>query len=118
MRQLMSNPRSVVLFSGFAVANAIVSALSLWCVARGFSAGISFWVFFVFSPAILTISNLPIFYQGFGGREAAMLFAFGSFPTVTTPDLILTISLVSGAVMIVGALIGSVFVPFLLSHRK
>lgn len=118
MRQLMSNPKSVVLFLGFAVANAIVSALGLWCIARGFTVDISFWVFFVFTPAILTISNLPIFYQGFGGREAAMLFVFGGSPSVITPDLILTISLVSGVVMIVAALIGSVFVPFLLSRRK
>lgn len=118
MRQLMSNPRSAVLFLGFAVANAIVSALGLWCIARGFNVDISFWVFFVFTPVILTISNLPIFYQGFGGREAAMLFAFGGSPLVITPDLVLTISLVSGAVMIVAALIGSVFVPFLLSRRK
>jgi hypothetical protein len=70
------------------------------------------------TPAILIVNNLPIFYQGFGGREATMLFAFGNSQSAMTPDLILTISLVSGVVMIVSALIGSIFVPFLLFRRN
>jgi uncharacterized membrane protein YbhN (UPF0104 family) len=118
MRQLMNNTGVVILFLGFAVANTIISALALWCIARGFSVEIGFWIFFMLTPAILIVNNLPIFYQGFGGREATMLFAFSSSQSAMTPDLILTISLVSGVVMIVSALIGSFFVPFLLVRRK
>lgn len=118
MRQLMSNPNVVILFLSFALANTIISALALWCIARGLSVEIDFWIFFLLTPAILIVNNLPIFYQGFGGREATMLFAFGNSQTAMTPDLILTISLVSGVVMIVSALIGSIFVPFLLVRRN
>jgi uncharacterized membrane protein YbhN (UPF0104 family) len=118
MRQLMSSPSVVILFLGFAAANTIISALGLWCIARGLSVDIGFWIFFMLTPAILIVNNLPIFYQGFGGREATMLFAFGNSQSAMTPDLIVTISLVSGVVMIVSALIGSIFVPFLLFRRN
>jgi uncharacterized membrane protein YbhN (UPF0104 family) len=117
-RRLMNNPGALVLFLGFSVANTIISALSLWCLARGFSVTISFWIFFVFTPAILIVNNLPFFYQGFGGREAAMLFAFSNYPSAMSPDLVVTISLLSGAVMMVSALVGSIFVPFIIFRRN
>ncbi len=118
MHHLMKNPRMVLLFLGFALANTIISAISLWCLARGFSVDISFWVFFVFTPAILIVNNLPFFYQGFGGREATMLFIFSHYPSAMNPDLVLIVSLLSGAIMMVSALIGSIFLPFLLLHRN
>lgn len=118
MRHLVSNPKTVVLFLGFAVANTIISALCLWFIARGFSVDASFWTFFMLTPAILIVNNLPIFYQGFGGREATMLFAFGNPSSGMSPELILTISLVSGVAMMAAALIGSVFLPFLLLRRN
>ena len=118
MRQLMNFPKTVILFLGFAVVNVIISALSLWCITRGFSVDLSFWLFFLLTPAILIVNNLPIFYQGFGGREAVILFVFGNSQSGMTPDLILSISLVSGAVLIVSALVGSVFVPLLLLRRN
>src|SRR3989338_8329018 len=67
MRHLMSNPKAVIIFLGFAVANTVISALCLWFIARGFSVVVSFWTFFMLTPAILIVNNLPIFYQGFGG---------------------------------------------------
>lgn len=118
MHRLMNNPKTVVLFLGFALANTIISALILWCLARGFSIDISFWLFFVFTPAILIVNNLPFFYQGFGGREAAMMFAFSNYPSGMTPDLVLSISLLSGAVIMVSALVGSVFLPFIIMQKN
>lgn len=118
MNRLMYSPKTVVLFLGFAIANTTVSALNLWCIARGFSVEVSFWIFFMLTPVILIVNNLPIFYQGFGGREATMLFAFGNFSSGIPPDLVLTISLVSGVAMMVSALFGSIFLPFLLLPRN
>ena len=118
MRHLMNNPKAVIIFLGFAVANTVISALCLWFIARGFSVDVSFWTFFMLTPAILIVNNLPIFYQGFGGREATMLFAFGNSSSGMSPELILTISLVSGIAIMGAALIGSVFLPFLLLRRN
>jgi len=118
MHFLMSSPKTILFFVGFAVFNTFISAMGMWCIARGFSAEVSFWIFFLLTPAILIVNNLPIFYQGFGGREATMLFAFGSSSSGISPDLILTISLVSGVAMMVSALFGSLFLPFLLLRRN
>lgn len=115
---LMSVPRSIAVFIGFAVLNTGITALSLWFIARAFSLDASFWAFFLLTPAILIVNNLPIFYQGFGGREAIMLFAFGAPSSGIPPSLILTISLVSGLAMMVSALFGALFLPFLLLRRN
>lgn len=118
MHYLMTGPKVIVIFLGFAVSNALITALCLWSIAQGFSVNVDFWIFFLLTPVILIVNNLPIFYQGFGGREAAMLFVFGgSFPGMP-PTLILTISLVSGFAMMVSALFGSLFLPFLLLRKN
>jgi len=115
---LMSVPRLIAVFMGFAVLNAAITALSFWFIAQAFSLNASFWPFFLLTPAILIVNNLPIFYQGFGGREAIMLFAFGAPSSGIPPSLILTISLVSGLAMMASALFGSLFLPFLLLSRS
>lgn len=118
MHRLMTDPKLIVIFLVFAVLNTLIAALSMWFIARGFLVNTGFLIFFLITPVILIVNNLPIFYQGFGGREAAMLLAFGdSFPGMP-PSLIITISLVSGVAMMISAFLGSLFLPFLFLQKN
>ena len=117
IRLCLGSPKEIFVFFNFSIANITISTLSLWCISQGFSLDVSFWVFFTITPTILIVNNLPFFYQGFGGREATMLFAFTNSTLGISPDFILTISLVSGVLLIAAALIGSIFVPVVFSKK-
>lgn len=114
IRLLMISPKAVIVFTVFALLNTFILAMSLWLISLSFSADARFLTFFLLTPAILIINNLPIFYQGFGGRESVMLFALGGASSGIPPDVILTISLVSGLAMMTSALFGVFFLPLLL----
>ncbi|SRR6266446_967126 len=118
MRRLMSTPGWIALFLGFALFNATTFAVCLWCVARGLDADIGLWPLFVLSPAILVVNNLPIFYQGFGGREAMMVLVIGSSVGTIDANLTVAVSLLSGGALVVSALLGAGFTPFVALRRK
>jgi uncharacterized membrane protein YbhN (UPF0104 family) len=118
IHRLMISPKAITIFMIFAVLNALILAFSLWFISLSFSVDANFFMFFMLTPVILIVNNLPVFYQGFGGREGVMLFALGGASTGISPDVILTISLISGVAMIISALFGSLFFPMLLLRRN
>ena len=118
MRLLMSKPGLIALFLAFALFNATTFAVCLWCVSRGLDVEIGLWPFFLLSPAILVVNNLPIFYQGFGGREILMVLAIGNSVGAIDPNLTVAISLLSGGALVVSALVGAAFTPFVALGRK
>lgn len=118
MRRLMSTPGTIALFLGFSLFNASTLAVCFWSVARGLNVDIDVWPFFLLSPAILIVNNLPIFYQGFGGREVLMVLAIGSSVGTIDPNMTVAVSLLSGGALVVSALLGAGFTPLIALRRR
>ncbi len=94
---------------GFA---AVFSAL-----AQGMHIAVSGLNILLFMPFIFLISALPIFYQGWGGREAAVILTIGNLGTASNAQCI-ALSVAVGVVTAVSSLPGAVFWIMRPSMRK
>jgi hypothetical protein len=61
----------------------------------------------LFMPFIFLVSSLPIFYQGWGGREAAVILTIGGMGTVTTAQAI-ALSVAFGVVVALSSVPGAI----------
>ena len=68
-------------------------------------------------PLIFFISSLPIFYQGWGGREATLIFAMSDLGSMT-PAQSVALSVAFGVVVFVASLPGAVLWMLRPSMRK
>lgn len=71
----------------------------------------------LFMPFIFLVSSLPIFYQGWGGREAVVLLTIGGVGTVTGAQSI-ALSVAFGVVVALSSIPGAVFWIMRPSMRK
>ena len=71
----------------------------------------------LFMPFIFLISSLPIFYQGWGGREAVVLLTIGGTGTVSGAQSI-ALSVAFGVVAFLSSIPGAVFWIMRPSMRK
>jgi glycosyltransferase 2 family protein len=90
---------SVVLLLGFSVTFIIL--------AHGMQIQVSAPHVFLFMPLIFFVSALPIFYQGWGGREAIVIATIGSTGQVTSAEAI-ALSVAFGVVAFLASLPGAV----------
>jgi hypothetical protein len=86
-------------------------------LARGMQVQVSVPHVFLFMPLIFFVSALPVFYQGWGGREAAVVATIGSTAQVTSPEAI-ALSVAFGIVVFLASLPGAVFWIMRPSMRK
>jgi len=91
---------------------AVFSAL-----ARGMHIPVSWLDLLLFMPFIFLISALPIFYQGWGGREAAVILTIGSIGTISDAQSI-ALSVGFGVVTALSSLPGAVLWIMRPSMRK
>lgn len=61
----------------------------------------------LFMPFIFLVSSLPIFYQGWGGREAVVILTIGGMGTVTTAQAI-ALSIAFGVVVALSSIPGAI----------
>ena len=71
----------------------------------------------LFMPFIFIISSLPIFYQGWGGREAIVMVTIGGLGTVSNAQSI-ALSVAFGVVVFLSSIPGAVFWIMRPSMRK
>jgi hypothetical protein len=71
----------------------------------------------LFMPFIFLISSLPIFYQGWGGREAVVILTIGRLGTVSSAQSI-ALSVAFGVVIALSSIPGAVFWIMRPSMRK
>jgi glycosyltransferase 2 family protein len=71
----------------------------------------------LFTPFIFLISSLPIFYQGWGGREAVVILTIGGMETVTSAQAV-ALSVAFGVVIALSSLPGAIFWMMRPSMRK
>jgi hypothetical protein len=92
-------------------------ALVFIALARGMHLAASPLQIALFTPFIFLISSLPIFYQGWGGREAVVLLTIGGSGTVTSAQSI-ALSVAFGVVVFLSSIPGAVFWLMRPSMRK
>jgi glycosyltransferase 2 family protein len=100
---------SVVVLFGFAIVFIVL--------ARGMQIQVSVPHVFLFMPLIFFVSALPIFYQGWGGREAIVISTIGSTGQVTSAEAI-ALSVAFGIVVSLASLPGAVLWIMRPSMRK
>lgn len=83
-------------------------ALVFIVLAQGMHLPASYVHIALFMPFIFLISSLPIFYQGWGGREAVVVLTIGGMGTVSSAQSI-ALSVAFGAVLFLSSIPGAVF---------
>lgn len=83
-------------------------ALVFMALAQGMHLSVSLVHVALFMPFIFIISSLPIFYQGWGGREAIVMVTIGGQGTVSDAQSI-ALSVAFGVVVFLSSIPGAVF---------
>jgi uncharacterized membrane protein YbhN (UPF0104 family) len=86
-------------------------------LAQGMHIPVSWSHVVLFTPFIFLISSLPIFYQGWGGREAVIILTIGRMGNVTSAQS-LALSVAFGVVVALSSLPGALFWMMRPSMRK
>jgi hypothetical protein len=86
-------------------------------LAHGMHVFVSEWTTVLFMPLIYFVSSLPIFYQGWGGREAIVIATIGS-TAYTSHGEVLALSIGFGVVVFLASLPGVIFWLMRPSMRK
>jgi uncharacterized membrane protein YbhN (UPF0104 family) len=105
--RLLRNPSFLFRQAILAVIMSFCFSAILWALAKAMSISISAPLIFVFAPVILMISSLPIFFLGWGGREAIMIATLGVVGRVPATE-ILALSIAYGAIVFVSSLPGGI----------
>jgi hypothetical protein len=92
-------------------------ALVFMVLAQGMHLPVSQVHIALFMPFIFLISSLPIFYQGWGGREAVVILTIGGLGTVNSAQAI-ALSVAFGVVAFASSIPGAVFWVMRPSMRK
>lgn len=92
-------------------------SLILIILAQGMHLSILPLYIFLFMPFIFLISSLPIFYQGWGGREAVVIFTIGGVGSVTDVQAV-ALSVAFGVVVAASSIPGALFWAMRPSMRK
>ncbi len=92
-------------------------ALVFTTLAQGMHLPVSNVQIALFMPFIFLISSLPIFYQGWGGREAVVLLTIGGLGTATSAQAI-ALSVAFGVAVFLSSIPGAVFWIMRPSMRK
>ena len=100
-----------------AIANTAVLIATLWALAHGMQIAIPFWGLVLFVPVIQIVNNLPIFYMGWGGREAAMLGTIGLIADVPHNQVI-ALSIAYGLLAMLVTLPGGMLLALARWRRK
>jgi len=105
---LLRNKRaSVVLFLA-AVAQLLCMSMAFAVLAHGMDIYLSPLHVIAFMPFIFFVSSLPIFYMGWGGREAAVIFTLGAASSLEVTQAV-AISVAFGGVVLLASLPGGAF---------
>jgi uncharacterized membrane protein YbhN (UPF0104 family) len=83
-------------------------ALVFLVLAHGMHLPVSRIHVVLFMPFIFLISSLPIFYQGWGGREAVVILTIGGMGTMSSTQS-LALSMAFGVVVFISSIPGAVF---------
>jgi len=99
------------------VAQMLSFATVYFVLARSMQIDVPWWYILLYMPLIFFVSSLPVFYQGWGGREAVIIAAMGDLGHVTIAQSV-ALSVAFGVVIFIASLPGAVFWIMRPSMRK
>ncbi|HLH12714.1 MAG TPA: lysylphosphatidylglycerol synthase transmembrane domain-containing protein [Methylovirgula sp.] len=114
---LYHDPRSFAELFLCGLAQIALNAGTFALLAKGMALPVPPGLIYIFTPFIIFISSLPIFYMGWGGREAAVIMTLGTVAHLATADA-LALSAAYGVVVFLTALPGAVLWLLRPSMRK
>lgn len=117
LRGVFRRASTVLVLLLISIAQMLSFAVVYIALAKSMQLPVPWWYLLLYTPAIFFVSSLPIFYQGWGGREAIIIAALGDLGTVTTTQSV-ALSVAFGVVMFLGSLPGAIFWIMRPSMRK
>ena len=117
LRQMLRRPTMALLLMLISTVQLLSLAVVYIVLAKSMELVVPWWYIVLNMPLIFFVSSLPIFYQGWGGREAIIILAMGDLGTVTTVQSI-ALSIAFGVVVFIASLPGAVFWIMRPSMRK
>jgi uncharacterized membrane protein YbhN (UPF0104 family) len=117
LKQMLSRPRIAALLALISAAQLLLFAIVYVVLAASMQLAVPWWYILLYMPLIFFVSSLPIFYQGWGGREAIIIVVLSDLGTITTAQSI-ALSIAFGVVAFIASLPGAVFWLMRPSMRK
>jgi uncharacterized membrane protein YbhN (UPF0104 family) len=112
-RGVAARPRYAIAIIALAIAVHVMSAVTVYLLARGFDIDVTLLECLMYVPAVILVTTVPVSIAGWGVREGAMVTAL-ALSGVSSSDAVL-LSIAFGFVVAVGALPGGVI--WLMSGR-
>jgi uncharacterized membrane protein YbhN (UPF0104 family) len=117
LRQMLRRPAAALLLMLISLVQLLSLAVVYIVLAASMELAVPWWYMVLNMPLIFFVSSLPIFYQGWGGREAIIILAMGELGTVTTAQSI-ALSIAFGVVMLIASVPGALVWLMRPSMRK
>lgn len=114
---LLLQPRLVAALLASSALQLSLIAMAFLALAASMHLTISAYQVFLFMPFIFFVASLPIFYQGWGGREAAVVLTLGSVSSMSSSEAV-ALSVAFGVSFLLAALPGGIFWLIRPSMRK
>jgi uncharacterized membrane protein YbhN (UPF0104 family) len=114
---LLLQPRLVSTLLASSALQLSLIAVAFLVLAASMHLTISAYQVLLFMPFVFFVASLPIFYQGWGGREAAVVLTLGSVSSMTSSEAV-ALSVAFGVSFLLAALPGGVFWLIRPSMRK
>jgi hypothetical protein len=81
-------------------------------VAKAIGFGGSLWTISLAAPTMMSAQSAPFSYAGFGAREATLLIALPGIATIDA-NLLISLSIVTGVMVFVVSVAGSIILCFI-----
>jgi hypothetical protein len=115
--QLYQQRRSFIELFLCALTQLLLVAATFLLLSRAMAVSIEPAFIFLFMPLIFLVASLPIFYMGWGGREAAVIMTLGTVAHLPTSES-LALSAAYGVIIFLASLPGAAFWLMRPSMRK
>lgn len=115
---IVGQPKRLAVQLLLAGCNVLTYTGCMYCLSRGMGIELALVSLMMLAPLVLLISNLPIFYMGWGGREATMLLLAAAILPHEVPSTMLALSLAYGVATIITILPGGLFLIGLQPQEK
>lgn len=117
LQDVLRRPWIAILLTFISVAQLFSFALVYIVLAKSMHLPVPAWYILLYMPFIFFVSSLPIFYQGWGGREAVIIATMSNLGHITTAQSV-ALSVAFGVVVFMASLPGAVFWLMRPSMRK
>jgi hypothetical protein len=115
--QLYQQRRSFVELFLCALTQLMLVAMTFLLLSRAMAMSIEPAFIFLFMPLIFLVASLPVFYMGWGGREAVVIMTLGAVARLPTSES-LALSAAYGVIIFLASLPGAAFWLMRPSMRK